>query len=91
MASERRISARLTDPLAQHVERVVGPNGLYKTPDEYVRALIRRDMESEAYQVYSAILEGFQDIADGRYFKSSGDWEEDKKIFEEKEAQGWKS
>nr|VFJ71034.1 MAG: hypothetical protein BECKFW1821C_GA0114237_102554 [Candidatus Kentron sp. FW] len=84
------VNAQLPEPLARHVERVVGPGGLYETPDEYVRSLIRRDMENDSFQVYRGILEGFQDIVEGRYFESGGNWEKDKEIFEQKEAEGWK-
>ena len=40
-----RINARLSQPLAEFVDRMVGEAGLYETPSEYVRDLIRRDME----------------------------------------------
>ena len=40
-----RINARLSQPLAEFVDRMVGKAGLYETPSEYVRDLIRRDME----------------------------------------------
>ena len=88
MASDR-VNARLPEPLARHVERVVGAKGLYETPSEYIRSLIRRDMESDAYQVYEQIVQGFQDVEAGRYLKSTGNWEEDKKRFEQKEAENW--
>ncbi len=86
-----RVNARLPEPLAEHVERVVGPKGYYETPSEYIRSLIRRDMEeSDIYQAREAICEGYQDIAKGRYFKSTGNFAEDRKIFQKKEAEGWK-
>jgi len=88
MASHR-VNARLTEPLAQHVARVVGPKGIYETPSEYIRCLIRRDMESETYQIYNAILEGFQDIEENRYFKGSGDFKKDMALLAEKEALNW--
>ncbi len=44
MASNR-INAKLSRPLAEFVEGLVGDAGLYETPGEYVRDLIRRDME----------------------------------------------
>ncbi len=88
MATDR-INARLPEPLAQHVAKMVGPKGLYETPSEYIRSLIRRDMESPASQVYDAILEGFQDIADGRYLEGTGDFKKDLALFEQKEAEGW--
>ena len=89
MASHR-VNARLTVPLAQHVARVVGPKGMYETPSEYIRSLIRRDMESETYQIYNAILEGFQDIEHQQFFKGTGDFKKDMAVLAQKEAVNWK-
>ncbi len=85
-----RINARLSKPLAEHVSRMVGRESLFETPSEYIRSLIRRDMESDSSQVYSAIIEGFEDVNDGLFFESTGDWKKDKEIFRRKEAEGWK-
>lgn len=69
-----RINARLSRPLAEFVDRMVGEAGLYETPSEYVRDLIRRDMERRDGQfVQDAILAGYRDLAAGRVFASSGD------------------
>ena len=85
-----RINARLPKPLADHVSRMVGQDSIYETSSEYIRSLIRKDMEGEFSEVYSSILEGFQDINEGRYFQSTGDWKKDKEIFRKKEVEGWK-
>ena len=85
-----RINARLPEPLAQHVARVVGTKGMYETPSEYIRSLIRRDMETDTSQIYNSIVEGFEDIAEGRYFEGTGDFKKDMKIFAQKEAEDWK-
>lgn len=86
-----RISAHLPEPLAEHVARVVGPKGFYESADEYIRSLIRRDMEEmDIYLAREAIREGYQDIAAGRYFESSGNFFEDQKSFQRKETEGWK-
>jgi len=85
-----RINARLSKPLADHVSRMVGADHLFETPSEYIRSLIRRDMESDSSLVYANIMEGFEDIHEGRYFESSGDWKKDKQIFKKKESEGWK-
>lgn len=45
-----RINARRSQPLAEFVDRMVGEAGLYETPSEYVRDLIRRDMERRGGQ-----------------------------------------
>ncbi len=73
-----RINARLSQPLSEFVERMVGKTGLYETPSEYVRDLIRRDMERRDGQLLQdAILTGYQDLATGRVIASSGDFKAD--------------
>lgn len=84
-----RINTRLPKPLADHVNRMVGPDAIYETPSEYIRSLIRKDMESELSGVYNSIIEGFEDINAGRYIESSGDWKKDKELFKKREAEGW--
>ena len=85
-----RVNARLSKPLAEHVNRMVGADGLFETPSEYIRSLIRRDMESDSSQVYAKIIEGFEDIQEERFFESTGDWKKDKEIFKQKEVNNWK-
>ncbi|MBW7931506.1 MAG: CopG family transcriptional regulator [Gammaproteobacteria bacterium] len=85
-----RINARLSRPLAEFVGRMVGETGLYETPSEYIRDLIRRDMERREDQlVQDAILAGYRDLAAGRLFESSGDFETDMAMLARKEADGW--
>ena len=84
-----RVNARLSKPLAKHVSRMVGADSLFETPSEYIRSLIRRDMESDSSQVYGKIVEGFEDIRERRYFESTGDWKKDKEVFKQKEADKW--
>jgi antitoxin ParD1/3/4 len=85
-----RINARLSQPLAEFVGRMVGETGLYETPSEYVRDLIRRDMEKrEGQLMQDAILAGYRDAAAGRLFTSSGDFKTDMATLEKKEADGW--
>ena len=79
--TSHRINARLSGPLAEHLAHVVGEHGLYETPSEYIRALIRQDMTRDSSLIYSKVREGLADIAGGRVIKSSGVWQEDKKIF----------
>jgi antitoxin ParD1/3/4 len=74
-----RINARLSGPLAAFVERMVGGKGLYETPSEYIRDLIRRDMERRAHPEQDAILDGYRDLASGAVFASSGDFDQDMK------------
>lgn len=91
-----RINARLSAPLAKFVTEMVGENGLYETPSEYVRDLIRRDMEHRASrdadvrQLEQAVVQGYRDLAAGRFFESSGNFKTDMAIFNRKQAEGWK-
>ena len=76
-----RINARLSKPLAAYVARMVGEDGLYETPSEYIRDLIRRDMtKNPAHADAQKILQGYRDIAAGRYVASTGSYPKDKKL-----------
>ncbi len=86
-----RINARLSQPLAEFVGRMVGEDGLYETPSEYVRDLIRRDMERRDIPfMQDAILSGYRDLAAGRVFESSGDFKTDMALLDQNEASGWR-
>ena len=50
-----RINARLSQPLAEFVDRMVGEAGLYETPSEYVRDLIRRDKERAEREAFDRL------------------------------------
>ena len=85
-----RINVRLSQPLAEFVDRMVGEAGLYETPSEYVRDLIRRDMERRDGQfVQDAILTGYRDLTTGRVVTSSGDFKADMAMLDRKEVEGW--
>lgn len=85
-----RINARLSQPLAEFVGHMVGDAGLYETPSEYVRDLIRRDMERRSSpSMQEAILTGYRDLAAGRWFESSGDFKTDMALLDQKEAGHW--
>lgn len=45
----RRLNATLPEPLARFVAEMTGEGGLYETPSEFVRDLIRRQMERVAH------------------------------------------
>lgn len=40
-----RLNVRISGELAAFVLEMVGENGLYETPSEYIRDLIRKDMQ----------------------------------------------
>lgn len=103
--SDKRINTRLNNLLYEHVQRMTGPDGLYETPSEYVRDLIRRDMREasaapreardfsgmpEPENLAEHIEEGFRDFAEGRFIVGSGDIFADLALAREKEKNGWK-
>ena len=86
-----RINARLSGPLAAFVDSMVGAEGLYETPSEYIRDLIRRDMERRTGRTQlDAITDGCQDLAAGQVFPSSNGIDADMIAFERLVVNGWK-
>ena len=85
-----RLNTRLPERLAKHVDAVVHEFKTHETSSEYIRDLIRRDMENEHYKIHAQITEGFHDFADGRLFESTGDFEKDMKLLNQHEAEKWK-
>ena len=67
MASSMNLS--LTDELRDFVNSRTGDAGLYATPSEYLRDLIRRDMESQATVAH--VTRGLNDLAHGRFSDKS--------------------
>ncbi len=63
------LNLSLTDELREFVNSRTGDSGLYTTPSEYVRDLIRRDMESQKTVIH--VLEGLSDVKYGRFSEKS--------------------
>ncbi|MDM3872464.1 hypothetical protein QSV34_14015 [Porticoccus sp. W117] len=62
MASSMNLS--LTDELRAFVDSRTGDANLYATPSEYLRDLIRRDMQSQSTLAH--VMKGLDDLAQGR-------------------------
>jgi antitoxin ParD1/3/4 len=72
MASTLNVS--LTDELRAFIDQNCGDGGLFATPSEFVRHLLREKKERlEAEAVRAAILEGYQDVIHGRMLEYRGD------------------
>jgi len=67
---ETRLNVRVKGPLAEHVARRIGKGGLYETPSEYIRDLIRHDMLEEG-DIVESILAGLDDAKNGRFSSKS--------------------
>lgn len=59
----------LTDELRGIVSSRTGDTDLYVTPSEYLRDLIRRDMENQATVAH--VMSGLDDLAHGRFSDKS--------------------
>jgi antitoxin ParD1/3/4 len=72
--SVKRLNATLPEPLAQFVAQMTGEHGLYETPSEFVRDLIRRHMEkvtAEEKRTINGLLR--QAIAENDYTPYTSD------------------
>ena len=68
------LSLSLTDELRSFIDANSGDGTLFATPDEFVRDVIRqRKHQVEAAEAREAILEGYQDVVDGRVTEYKGD------------------
>lgn len=62
MASSLNIS--LTDEMRSYVNSRASDQDLYATPSEYIRDLIRQDMENR--QALNHVMQGLNDISEGK-------------------------
>ncbi len=67
MASSLNLS--LTDELRRFVDSRTGDEGLYSTPSEYVRDLIRRDMQD--WKIAADIAQGIREVSQGQFANES--------------------
>jgi len=67
MANSMNLS--LTDELRAFVNSRAGDDGVYATPSEYLRDLIRHDMEAQS--IVTHVMGGLGDLANGRFSDKS--------------------
>ncbi|MBL8640023.1 MAG: hypothetical protein JNK24_06680 [Alphaproteobacteria bacterium] len=67
MSSSLNVS--MTDELRRFVDTRASDGGLYSTPSEYIRDLIRRDMEGSA--ILTKVGRGLDDIKNNRFATES--------------------
>jgi antitoxin ParD1/3/4 len=63
------LNVQLTDALRKYVDERASDKDVYATPSEYIRDLIRQDMQDRA--VALNILEGLGDLRHGRFSDKS--------------------
>ena len=71
MSSSLNLS--LTDELREFVNQNSGDGTMYATPSEFVRDLLRqKKLQLEAHKLREGVLEGLQDVTDGRLTEFKG-------------------
>jgi antitoxin ParD1/3/4 len=63
------LNVQLTDALRRYVDERASDKDVYATPSEYIRDLIRRDMQDRAIALN--VLEGLDDLKHGRFSSRS--------------------
>jgi antitoxin ParD1/3/4 len=63
------LNIQLTDALREYVDERASDKDVYATPSEYIRDLIRQDMQDRA--VALNVLEGLDDLKQGRFSSKS--------------------
>jgi antitoxin ParD1/3/4 len=59
------LNVQLTDALRKYVDERASDNDVYATPSEFIRDLIRQDMQDRA--VALNVLDGLADLRQGRF------------------------
>ena len=63
------LNVQLTDALRKYVDERASDKDVYATPSEYIRDLIRQDMQDRA--VALNVIEGLSDLRNGRFSEKS--------------------
>jgi antitoxin ParD1/3/4 len=67
------INLSLTDELRAFIDQNCGQGTLYSTPSEFLRDLLReKKRKMEAAEIRAGIIEGYQDLLDGRHVEFTG-------------------
>jgi antitoxin ParD1/3/4 len=87
----RSLNLSLTDELRAFIDENSGEGSLYATPSEFLRAILRKEKErKEAAELRDAILEGYNDIIEGRTIAFAGDVRDVIKEAKRRDKKGWK-
>ena len=63
------LNVTLTGELRQYVDARASDGDVYATPSEYIRDLIRRDMED--WQIVSGVVQGLKEAKEGTFVPES--------------------
>jgi len=84
------INLSLTDELRAFIDKNCGDGGLYATPSEFVRDLLReRKARQEAASLRDGVLEGYRDLMEGRTVEYRGDLRAAREEAARRDEVGW--
>lgn len=63
------LNVQLTDALRKYVDERASDKDVYATPSEYIRDLIRQDMQDQAIALN--VLQGLDDVKRGKFSSKS--------------------
>ena len=63
------LNVQLTDELRRYIDMRASENDVYATPSEYIRDLVRRDMED--WKIVSDIAQGLREIKNQEFVSES--------------------
>jgi antitoxin ParD1/3/4 len=84
------INLSLTDELREFIDRNCGDSGLYSTPSEFVRDLLRQKKQrQEAAAIRDGVLQGYRDLLDGKTLEFKGNLRSTLRQAKRREQSGW--
>lgn len=63
------LNIQLTDELRRYIDMRASDEDVYATPSEYIRDLVRRDMED--WTVISSVMQGISEMKHGEFVPES--------------------
>ncbi len=63
------LNVQLTNELRRYIDMRASDNDIYSTPSEYIRDLVRRDMEDWA--IVSDVMQGLKEMKQGKFVSES--------------------
>jgi antitoxin ParD1/3/4 len=63
------LNLQLTTELRRYIDMRASDSGVYATPSEYIRDLVRRDMED--WSIVSGIIQGLHEVQGGDFAAES--------------------
>lgn len=84
------INLSLTDELRSFIDSNCGDGGLYATPSEFVRDILREKKErQDAAAVRDGVLQGYRDLFEGHVIEFTGDLCSTMAEAQKREKTGW--